>query len=78
MMCMSTVVLATAHVFFETHQGECRSTLGTRHGLSSRIEGGFPGRLVKSMFCGNQSVGVYTLEFILTICIPYMIHGISY
>ena len=34
--------------------------------------------LVKSMFCGNQSVGVYTLEFILTICIPYMIHGISY
>ena len=40
-MCMSTVVLATAHVFFETHQGECRSTLGTRHGLSSRIEGGF-------------------------------------
>ena len=38
---MSTVVLATAHVFFETHQGECRSTLGTRHGLSPRIEGGF-------------------------------------
>ena len=41
MMCMSTVVLATAHVFFETHQGECRSTLGMRQGLSSRIEGGF-------------------------------------
>ena len=35
------VVLATAHVFFETHQGECRSTLGMRQGLSSRIEGGF-------------------------------------
>ena len=38
---MSTVVLATAHVFFETHQGKCHSTLGMRHGLSSRIEGGF-------------------------------------
>ena len=46
--------------------------------VSSCIVGGFPGRLVKSMFCGNQSVGVFTLEFILTICIPYMIHGISY
>ena len=39
--CMSTVLLATAHVFFETHQGECHSTLGMRYGLSSRIEGGF-------------------------------------
>ena len=33
MMCMSTVVLATAHVFFETHQGECHSTLGMRYGF---------------------------------------------
>ena len=38
---MSTVLLATAHVFFETHQGKCHSTLGMRYGLSSRIEGGF-------------------------------------
>ena len=59
---MSIVVLAMAHVFFETHQGECRSTLGMRQGLSSRIEGGFPGRLVKSMFCGNQSVGFLRLN----------------
>ena len=50
---MSTVVLATAHVFFETHQGECHSTLGMRYGLSSRIEGVFPFRLVMLMFCGN-------------------------
>ena len=76
---MSTVVLATAHVFFETHQGECRSTLGTRHGLSFRIEGRFSRSVGEvDVFAVNQSVGVFTLEFILTICIPYMIHGISY
>ena len=38
--CMSTVLLATAHVFFETHQGECRSTLGMRQGFPL-YSGGF-------------------------------------
>ena len=56
---MSTVLLAAAHVFFETYQGECHSTLGMRQGLSSHIEGGFP--KIRSIgvliFRGNQSVG---------------------
>ena len=55
---MSTVLLATAHVFFDTYQGECNSTLGMRQGLSSHIEGGFP--QIRSIgvliFHGNQSV----------------------
>ena len=43
---MSTVVLATAHVFFETHQGECHSTLGMRYGFLPHRRGVFHYRLV--------------------------------
>ena len=55
MMCdsMSTVVLATAHVFFETHQGECHSTLGMRYGFLPHRRGVFHYRLVMLMSCGN-------------------------
>ena len=61
---MSTGLLAAAHVFFETYQGECDSTLGMRQGFL--------------LYSGGFSVGFFTLEFILTFCMPYMIHGTSY
>ena len=51
--CMSTVVLATAHVVFETHQGKCHSTLGMRYGFLPYRRGVFHFRLVMLMFCGN-------------------------
>ena len=51
--CMSTVVLATAHVFFETHQGKCHSTLGMRYSFLPYRRGVFHVGWWLLMFCGN-------------------------